>query len=163
MFSLVDEKSSSVTDNLETLFVTVTGSSNPIMIGVVYRPPNGCLEESVNELSEIMEALPKRSVHLMGDFNINLLNENSKEVQMLEDTSLGLGFSPVISTYTHEKPGCKKTCIDNIFTNESDSISLSGTLKLCISHHLAVFQIFNGISLCKTSSEKCIQHYDYIL
>ena len=97
----------------------------------------------------------------MGDFNINLFNDNSREVQLLEDSTLGLGFNPVISTYTHEKPGCKKTCIDNIFTNESDSIILSGTLKLCISHHLAVFQIFDGITMCNSSSKKYVQYYNY--
>ena len=90
---------------------------------------------------------PKKSVHIMGDLNIDLHKVNSREAHLLEDATIALGLNPVISTlYTHEKPGCRRTCIYNIFTNDPENTVLSATLKLCISHHLAVFQISEGIT-----------------
>ena len=157
----VNEAASSVSENLETLFVTIQGVSSTLTIGIAYRPPSGDLQESINELNQIVEVLPKKSVHLMGDFNIDLHKENSREVQLLEDVTLALGFSPLISTYTHEKPGCKKSCIDNIFTNDPENSILSGTLRLSVSHHLAIFQIFDGIIPGCSKSNDYIQYYDY--
>ena len=157
-----NENFSITTENLETLFVTITNGSDSTNVGVIYRPPNGSLVDSFSELNEILEKLPKKYVHIMGDFNIDMHKENSRDVQKLEDSTIGLGFLPLISTYTHEKPGCKKSCIDNIFTNATESTILSGTLKLCISHHLGVFQFFDGMQACNSNSgRKHIQYYDY--
>ena len=66
----------------------------------------------------------------------------------------------MISLYTHEKPGCRESCIDNILTNEIESVLLSGTIKDKLLHHLPIFQI---IDWKITSKDKCktIQYYDY--
>ena len=53
-----------VTPNLETLFVTISHDHNPLTIGVLYRPPNGSVNESLSELSNILETLPKKAVYL---------------------------------------------------------------------------------------------------
>ena len=155
------EKVSSTSDNLETLFITIQGATNTSTVGVAYRPPNGNLVDAINELNIIIEELPKKSVHLMGDFNIDLHKENNRDVHLLEDATLALGLSPLISTYTHEKPGCRKSCIDNIFTNDSENTILSGTLKLCISHHLAVFEVFSGLTPGCSKPNEYVQYYNY--
>ena len=157
----VEDKFSTVTDNLETLFVTINNGTKSSTIGVTYRPPSGKLDEAISELNEIVKVLPKKSVHIMGDFNIDLHKDSTREVQLLEESTLALGFNPLISTYTHEKPGCRKTCIDNIFTNNTDNTILSGTLKLCISHHLAVFQISEGIVPHDVKPSNNVQYYNY--
>ena len=54
------------------------------------------------------------------------------------------GFLPIISTVTHEKPGCKGSCIDNFITNDIENILLSGTISEKISHHFPIFQIFKS-------------------
>lgn len=106
--------------------------------------------------------MPKKNVHLLGDFNIDLHADGSKHVTDFETATAGLGLVPVISTYTHEKPGCKQSCIDNILTNDIDSTVCSGTIDTCISHHKAIFHIFNS-PLCNnvTPKQKYIQYYDY--
>ena len=72
------------------------------------------------------------------------------------------GFFPVISTYTHEKPGCKQTCIDNIFTNDISESIASGTISDRISHHLPIFHVFNSLDVKNhTTPVKKIQLYDY--
>jgi len=151
-----------VTPNIESIFVTINHSPKPIYVGVIYRPPSGSPENFLSELTSIVEKLPKNNVHLMGDFNINLHNQNSKMSKDFENIMLATGLSPTISIPTHEKPGCKPSCIDNIFTTEIDSNYSSGILTLGISHHHAVFQINSCLEQTVDSQpSKPTQYYDY--
>ena len=103
---------------LETLFLTIAGNRGAVSVGTLYRPPSGDINLAMEELTVILNKLQRMPVHVMGDFNINLHSKNSRDVKYLETVTLGLGFAPLISTATHEKPGCKPSCIDNIFTND---------------------------------------------
>jgi hypothetical protein len=151
---------SQVTDNLESLFVTISSGNFPVTIGVVYRPPSGDINIALSELSEILDSLPKHS-YLAGDFNIDLHSKNSSIVQRYEEILLSKGFFPSISLATHEKPGCRASCIDNILTNNIESIVSSGVLTDRITHHLPIFQVFNcNMGSCKTNI-KIKQYYDY--
>ena len=156
----VDGNLSHVTEHLETLFVTISSSDTPITVGVVYRPPCGDINEALSELSNLLDKLPKFS-YISGDFNIDLHDKDSKIVQRYEDIMFSKGFFPLISIATHEKPGCKASCIDNIITNNIDNILASGTLKDRISHHSPVFQIFNTSLGSTKSNLKYKQYYDY--
>ena len=159
--AVINEPVSSITENLETLFITIQSNCNEATFGVIYRPPSGNFNSFLNELSIILEHLPKKSVHIMGDFNINL-HVDSKNVSDFEEVMFTTGFLPLISTYTHEKPGCNQTCIDNIFSNDLNNFVASGTISDRISHHLPIFHIFDGLSTSKSeSNEKYIQYYDY--
>ena len=104
--------------------------------------------------------MPKCS-YLVGDFNIDLHDINSTLVQRYEDILYSKGFYPLISTATHEKPGCKASCIDHIVTNDVESIIATGTIKDRISHHSPIFQIFNKNLTCTKNDLKFKQHYDY--
>ena len=160
--AVINENCSLVTENLESLFITILGQAQPVNIGVIYRPPSGDSQTSLNELETLLETLPKSGVHIMGDFNYNLHDESSNKTQAFEQVILETGFFPSISIPTHEKPGCKVSCIDNILTNEIESTISSGTLKLNISHHHAVFHINSNILQSKTdAAPKPVQYYDY--
>ncbi len=160
--AVVNETVSEVTENVESLFVTTRNNCSEVTFGVIYRPPNGNFTSFCDELSKILEQLPKKSVYIMGDFNVNL-HVNSKEVNDFEEAVFTAGFSPLISTYTHEKPGCRQTCIDNILTNDINNTIASGTISESISHHLPIFHIFNGFSAQNSTqpNAKYIQYYDY--
>ena len=132
---------SKVSENLKTLFVTLTNSNTPIKIGVLYRPPNGDIDKALSELATILDDLPQHS-YVAGDFNIDLQQSNNKYISELENITISTGFLPLISTVTHEKPGCKGSCIDNFITNDIENILLSGTISEKISHHFPIFQIF---------------------
>ena len=149
-----------VTENLETLFVQITNGSTPITVGVIYRPPNGDIEKALLELSEILDDLPTHS-YISGDFNIDLHQSNKKYIVELENITMSKGFFPLISSVTHEKPGCNGTCIDNFLTNNIESISLSGTVTDKISHHFPIFQIFETELEPVKNDSKHIQHYDF--
>ena len=160
--AVINPEFSTTTTNLESLFVTIQHEGQTIHVGVIYRPPSGDPEKSMGELTEIIEKLPKNNVHIMGDFNINLHNTTSKLARGLEEIMLSTGFSPAISVSTHEKPFCKPTCIDNIFTNEIENTICSGTLKLNISHHHAIFQINSCLNHTPAKSQSTpTQYYDY--
>ena len=159
--AVVNDDLSWVTKNLETLFVTIQ-HDEPLHVCIVYRPPGGDSTEALLELEKIIELCPKKSVNFLGDFNINLHDLKSKLVSNFETVISGLGLVPVISTYTHEKPGCKESCIDNILTNDIENTVCSGTIDTSVSHHKAVFHIINS-SLCSNAGpkQKYIQYYDY--
>lgn len=159
--SIVNELASDVTENLESLFVTSRKNSEEVTFGVIYRPPSGNFASFLTELSRILQILPKKSAYIMGDFNVNL-HVNSKEVNNLEEIMFSAGFSPLISTHTHEKPGCNQTCIDNIYTNDINKVVASGTLSDRISHHLPVFNIFEDLAVTNSEPQvKHTQYYDY--
>ena len=159
--AVVNDNLSWVTKNLETLFVTIQ-HDQPLHVCAVYRPPSGDSSEALAELQKILQLCPKKNVHFLGDFNINLHDEKSKQVTDFELVASSLGLVPVISTCTHEKPGCKESCIDNILTNDIENTVCSGTIDTFISHHKAVFQIINS-PLCNNvpHKQKYIQYYDY--
>ena len=127
---VVNDQLSWITKNLETLFVTIQGPE-PVHVGVLYRPPSGNPIEALEELEKILELCPKKNVHILGDFNINLHDQSNALANDFENLILGVGMSPLISISTHHKPGCQPSCIDNILTNDIENSILSGTLSTC--------------------------------
>ena len=156
---------SQVTTNLETLFVKLSsktvGSNDQTTIGVVYRPPNGDFDISMNELTNILEKLPKAHVHIMGDFNVNLLDQNTSKVSKFEDVIYRYSFYPVISTATHVKSGCKPSCIDNILTNSIDDVVQTATISENISHHMPILSLINSSIEHSEVKDKFVKYYDF--
>ena len=157
---------SNTTPNLETIFVNITNKDMSFTVGVIYRPPNGDIDESLSELTDILLELPKSPVYLLGDFNIDLhahnkmnLETQAKNVDKFEHTFLTAGYFPTISTYTHAQPNCRRTCIDNILTNDIGSVLLSGTLINKVSHHFPIFNIIQSRKVSHNNNH--IQYYDY--
>ena len=145
------------TPNLESLFISIIKTINPILVGVVYRPPNGDDKLFLSELNSLFQKLPSSNVYLTGDFNLDMLTPTISDYK---DTIYGHGFAPLISIATHFKPGCKPSCIDNILTNSTDNIIKSGVCESAASHHLPIFCLIQ--SSCKISEDEPNLHrYDY--
>ena len=136
-----NEEFSLCSSNLESLFVTVNNTENPVTIGVIYRPPSGDINKSLNELNSLMMKLPVSNVYISGDFNVDLHKNN---VDNFEDTIFANGFTPLISIATHFKPDCNPSCIDNILTNSTDTIKLSGVIN-CDHNHSPIFCLTSSI------------------
>ena len=65
---------------MESLFVQVAQhSTKDIILGVIYRPPNTNVNDFVSEMGVILDRIDRENkpCYLMGDFNIDLLNNNS--------------------------------------------------------------------------------------
>ena len=86
----------------------------------------------------------QKNTLVAGDFNIDLHNENTSTIEKLENVLFSRGFYPTISTVTHEKPGCKPSCLDNNITNDIESVISSRTIPNTITHHHQIFQIFES-------------------
>ena len=128
--------------NLESLFLNIThGNEHKTTVGVIYRPPSGDATEFNHEFKALIDSLPKNDVYLLGDFNFDLHKLDNEQAIRFEETILTSGLSPLISLYTHAKPNCRTTCIDNILTNVPDKIICSGTISDNIAHHLPIFHI----------------------
>jgi hypothetical protein len=153
------EEFSSVSKNMETLFITISNTSEPLTIGAVYRPPNGDVNGFTNELEALMQKLPNKNVIITGDFNIDLLKK--RNTGKFEEVFFGNSFIPLISIATHYKPDCNPSCIDNILTNSPHKITYSTVYENTITHHRP---IFCGISIGDAQTEtdiKTLPRYDY--
>ena len=128
-----------------------------------------------NYLNNLLEKTSKeqKSIFLLGDFNVNLLNYNEhNETNEFLDSLASNSFIPLILQPTRITSH-SNTLIDNIFSNVIDPDIISGNLTATISDHLPQFAIipnmFGNISgnkshiyerdWCKFDRESFISDY----
>ena len=155
----INKNACTVTHDIESLFLNVTKNETQINVGVIYRPPNGNAKEFLNEYEKLITHLPKATTFIMGDFNLDLLKTNDSNVNHYEEIFLSYGLFPLISLATHNIPSKRGTCIDNIFTNDVDSIIQSGIIDDNGTHHSPIFSISN-LNL-NNRVQKTLQHVQY--
>ena len=157
----VNDSMSVCDQNIEALFINITGMDKPTTVGVIYRPPNGDINRFNAEFESILTDLKGCDGYIMGDFNINLHNIQSTPHHKYEELIITSGFTPLVSISTHHQPGCQATCIDNILTNNSEQVVASGTIDTHVSNHSAVFQITQKLAPTKKGTGKITIHYEY--
>ena len=159
----INNELSFCSDNLESIFVDINlGNNSKLNLGVLYRPPDGNATEFLEEFKILLEIMPPKNAYIMGDFNFDLLKIETESSRNFEDIILTSKFFPLISTYTHSKPNCKKSCIDNILTNMPENIIASGTIQESVSHHYPIFCICNqGTHTNSAKNEAITIHYDF--
>ena len=128
-------------DHLEALFleIYVPGRKN-IVIGVIYRPPQGNLIHFMNEMQSILEnpVLNGKSLFLMGDYNVNLLHCNENDhVDDFLNMLMSFSLLPLITKPTRVTE-TTSTLIDNIFSNFQPFPS-SGIIISDLSDHFPVY------------------------
>ena len=120
------------TDNLESMFVKITNAAEPVITGVIYRPPSGDHDLFISELQELLATMPSNiKTYILGDFNVDLLESGNSKTIDFENVIIISGFTPIISTHTHRRDNCRKTCIDNILTNEPSFVRYRGMHTEC--------------------------------
>ena len=66
---------------METLFIEVSRNDKLYIIGLIYRIPNTSSVAFINKLNDIIEPIKNdHEVILLGDFNIDLLQNNSHSI-----------------------------------------------------------------------------------
>ena len=156
-----DKSLSQRSENLESIFIKLNLGNEEHTVGVVYNPPSGDKVKFVNELELIIKkCTPMKNLHILGDFNLNLHKIEGETVKSYEDIILTNGLFPLISIPTHVRPGCAKSCIDNIFTSNITNVVSSGTVELGISHHHLIFQL-TKIDHCYETKVAVVQYYDF--
>ena len=155
-----DEMFSQCSKNMESLFITISNTLEPVTIGVIYRPPSGNKEEFIKELENLIHILPKSNLIITGDFNVDLHKPGNSKY---EDVLYGNGMVPLISIATHQKPGCEPSCIDNIYVNiaDSESILSTGICEKHITHHFPLFCLSSIGYRVSEASNKQLPRYDF--
>ena len=141
--------------NLESLFIDVNSEdSQKFYVCALYRPPDGSKSEFLDEFKILLDNMPRKNVYIMGDFNFDLFKIDDELSRKYEDIIVTSKFSPLISTFTHAKPNCRKSSIDNILTNMPEKIIASGTIQESVSHHFPIFQFSNYTINSDTEANK---------
>ena len=129
----------------EGIFIDISGGnlSKSVSLGNIYRPPRDLISnyrQFIDELTPILSSLDnnKNEVILTGDFNINLLRLNERDIlSEFYDTIISNGYFPSITLPTRFSSR-NGTLIDNYYCKLSEA-SLSSTSGILINqfsdHH----------------------------
>ena len=132
-------------NELESTFIEIVNlKKSDISVGVIYRHPSMDLADfNCNYLNKLLENISKeqKSIFLLGDFNVNLLNYNEhNQTNEFLDSLSSNSFIPLILQPTRITSH-SNTFIDNICSNAIDPDIISGNLTATISDHLPQFSI----------------------
>ena len=133
------------TVELETIWIEIDNPrAKNILCCCAYRHPSSDIAKFTQHLQETLGSIADEDkiIHIMGDFNINLLNYGHHA--LTDDFSSLMFSSHLMPSILH--PTCitdtSSRLIDNIFlSNTSDCNILSGNLLSMISDHLPQFAI----------------------
>ena len=122
-----------------TAEIIIPHGSN-IVVSCIYRPPEDNLEQFIECFETLLSRIRlRKSVYLVGDFNINLLkHETHRGTRDFIDLLYSLGFFPTITVPTRVTQ-TSSTLIDNIFTNVVGNSCQSGVLCADLTDHLPIF------------------------
>ena len=127
-------------NELESTFIEIVNPrKSNIIVGVIYRHPSMDLTDfNCNYLNKLLENISKeqKSIFLLGDFNVNLLNynEHNQANEFLDSLASNL-FIPLILQST------RMTRHSNSLIDVIDPDILSGNLTSTISDHHPQFSI----------------------
>jgi hypothetical protein len=128
---------------LESTFAEIClPKQSNLIVGSIYKHPSLLISEfDQHYLSPLLDKISKenKTIILLGDFNINLLNTISDEnISNFLDSLGNHLILPQITLPTRVTPS-SKTLIDNIFTSPIKFEKVSGNLTTGISDHLPQF------------------------
>ena len=143
MAQFTDDIMLELNNNNNCTLATLVNQPNmrKIVIGTIYRPPQGDVKEFVKILNEnIIDIMGYKNLELyiMGDSNIDY-NRSSPNKTLLNDLKANTGLRQIINQTTRYGSNNKCT-IDLVFTN-SGYIMEQGTLNVNISDHEAVYVV----------------------
>ena len=107
----------------------------------VYRPPTGNVKRAIDYLEESLGSfdLERTDVFILGDLNINYLNNSSPEFRRLQFFAKSNGLVQVIQSTTRNNDK-SKSLLDVILTN-SIYVDSAGTLDHFISDHQPIYVV----------------------
>ena len=130
--------------DIEVCSVKIVSNDDSFYIIGIYRPHSGTIENFSNELIQILtnQLLKNKKCCLIGDFNINLLIENSTNSSFVE-TLHSLHFYNLISKPTRfsEIESHSPSLIDHIWLNSLDIVNF-GLVSFDTLDHIPMFLQF---------------------
>ena len=147
--------------NVECQWVKIVqDKQRNIVLGNVYRPPQGNIKNFVDYLEGVFEQvnLDHEDLILMGDLNIDFLEKTSNDYKQIESLLRQVGMEIHIKEPTHYSHQ-KNSCLDQIISN-SNFIEHSGVTDFNISDHLMVFIIRKKIKEKTNFKGRSYRNYD---
>ena len=126
-------------EGCENMWATISTPQHKLLIGVIYRHPNSNLNSFLENFDLTLRKINKNKSQsiIMGDFNVNLLNETPFVTDYKNTIARNAFFSVVnIPTRVTETT---KTAIDHILTNITSEEIKPGVLQTDISDHFPTF------------------------
>ena len=126
----------------ETIFFEIfLTHSKPILIGIIYRPPNDSqflkiFQSTIENANDF-----NQETYIMGDMNINMDKidtNNSSIINEYNEFCKTHGLLQIIKSHTHVTK-TSSSIIDHILTNSQDRISQSGIIETTFSDHYSIF------------------------
>ena len=144
----------------ETLFAEISFSNcKNLVIGIVYRPPNGKYDIFKNHLKSVIKKVnqEKKLLCVAGDFNINALTyDKFPKTKSFFDMLFKHNVISVINRPTRVSR-TSATAIDNFLTNNFlDTKFSSGVIKTDISDHFPIFHSFHFYDNSNRNERKTI-------
>ena len=134
---------------IESKFIEIdkksTNEKRNTIIGVIYRPPNGNVQQFTQAVSGILDKIKKenRICYLLGDYNTNLFDiEKHLPTSEFIDSLFSYEFMPFINMPTRDT-GETATLIDNIYCNHTTDSEIVGLLYTNITDHYSIIYINN--------------------
>ena len=127
----------------ESIFAEIIQSNGKnIIVGCLYKPPDTSVTEFNNSISPVLSTISfeNKLSYIMGDFNINIINEDHQATSDFINLMNSNSLYPVISKPTQVTP-TTATLIDNIFSNNLEFNMNSAILYADLTDHFPIFQI----------------------
>ena len=166
--------------NIEHVFLKIfIPKLKPILIGIFYRPPTqrSFLETLIKDFETLN--LDNKEIYILGDFNINLIQNNIYILKEHESSISESLMTPLVNQY---KELCQKfslkqmlreptritcnssTLLDHILSNSDEKISNSGIIDLGISDHHLTYCTRKILRFKSNSHQnvllRCLKNYD---
>ena len=117
-------------------------NTKPILIGVLYRPPNDSnFLNTFHDTLENTRELNNQEFYIMGDMNINMQKNNKNKTSIINEYNEFCktnDMTQIITSCTHVTK-TSSSLIDHILTNSQDRISQSGVIETTFSDHFSIF------------------------
>lgn len=131
---------------VKCLRICINKQRNILYLTVLYRPPSLNVAEFIGQFDNYLETCcVNQNEVIVGDININLLNENDRNTTDYLNILYAHGFVSCINDYTREQNN-HKACLDHIFIktqiNKNKVIPL--ILETTITDHFAVLLNIEG-------------------
>ena len=128
----------------ESIFIDIYFDHKVVTCGTIYRSPKKDTK-SLNKFFEYLNFVfnklkHNKNVYIMGDTNINLIDQKDPGTEILTDTMFNNNFFPLINRPTRLTNNYAST-IDHIWTNITCVNITSGILVHSVSDHFPIFQI----------------------
>ena len=148
-------------DGIESMWFNVCPhkSNRPILVGALYRPPSTNADTD-NKIEHHIESAYLRSQEmiLVGDININYLNQNTYSKHRLAKAFKSLNMFQHVNVVTRPK---SETCLDHVYSTNSNFISEIIVPNIGMADHLPVFACRKYFAHKKNSGHKVINYFDF--